>query len=31
MVTVQWNLNEPMASYQEMFAVTRVLAVRPDS
>jgi len=21
MVTAQWNLNEPMASYQEMFAV----------
>jgi hypothetical protein len=23
MVTAQWNLNDPMASYQEMFAVTR--------
>jgi hypothetical protein len=23
MVTAQWNLNEPMASYQEMFAVGR--------
>jgi len=21
MVTVQWNLNDPMASYQEMFVV----------
>jgi hypothetical protein len=21
MVTAQWNLNEPMASYQEMFVV----------
>jgi hypothetical protein len=23
MVTAQWNLNDPMASYQEMFAVGR--------